>query len=98
MHRAARRRPARNTHSDGANLAGTRRVSVNPHAGIAALATGDDAERARLLGEAQRLIAQESPNVFLYQPQWVSVANAKLKGLWKDVPIFANDLSLLYWE
>ena len=61
-------------------------------------ATGDDAERARLLGEAQRLIAQESPNVFLYQPQWVSVANAKLKGLWKDVPIFANDLSLLYWE
>ncbi|MCZ8102621.1 MAG: ABC transporter substrate-binding protein, partial [Burkholderiales bacterium] len=60
--------------------------------------TGDDAERARLLGEAQRLIAQESPNVFLYQPQWVSVANAKLKGLWKDVPIFANDLSLLYWE
>jgi peptide/nickel transport system substrate-binding protein len=61
-------------------------------------AAGDDAERARLLGEAQRLIAQESPNVFLYQPQWVSVANAKLKGLWKDVPIFANDLSLLFWE
>ncbi|HMS81655.1 MAG TPA: ABC transporter substrate-binding protein [Burkholderiaceae bacterium] len=60
--------------------------------------TGDDAERARLLGEAQRLIAQESPNVFLYQPQWVSVANARLVGLWKDVPIFANDLSLLHWK
>ncbi|MEI7446473.1 MAG: ABC transporter substrate-binding protein [Burkholderiales bacterium] len=61
-------------------------------------ATGDDAERAKLLGEAQRLIAQESPNAFLYQPQWVSVANAKLKGLWKDVPIFANDLSALHWQ
>ena len=61
-------------------------------------ATGDDAERAKLLAEAQRLIAQESPNAFLYQPQWVSVANAKLRGLWKDVPIFANDLSLLHWE
>jgi peptide/nickel transport system substrate-binding protein len=61
-------------------------------------ATGDDAERARLLAEAQRLIAAESPNAFLYQPQWVSVANTKLRGLWKDVPIFANDLSALYWE
>ena len=60
--------------------------------------TGDDAERAKLLGEAQRMIAAESPNVFLYQPQWVSVANAKLRGLWKDVPIFANDLSLLSWQ
>jgi peptide/nickel transport system substrate-binding protein len=60
--------------------------------------TGDEAERARLLAEAQRLIATESPNAFLYQPQWVSVANTKLRGLWKDVPIFANDLSALYWE
>ena len=60
--------------------------------------TGDDAERARLLAEAQRLIALESPNAFLYQPQWVSVASAKLRGLWKDVPIFANDLSALHWE
>jgi peptide/nickel transport system substrate-binding protein len=60
--------------------------------------TGDDAERARLLAEALRLVALESPNAFLYQPQWVSVASAKLRGLWKDVPIFANDLSALYWE
>ena len=60
--------------------------------------TGDDAERARLLAEAQRLLATESPNAFLYQPQWVSVANAKLRGLWKDVPIFANDLAGLSWQ
>jgi peptide/nickel transport system substrate-binding protein len=61
-------------------------------------ATANDGERARLLGEAQRMIATDSVNAFLYQPQWVSVAGAKLKGLWKDVPIFANDLSALYWE
>lgn len=60
--------------------------------------TGDDAERARLLGEAQRMIAADAPNVFLYQPQWISVASTRLRGLWKDVPIFANDLSALRWE
>jgi peptide/nickel transport system substrate-binding protein len=60
--------------------------------------TGDDAERARLLGEAQRLLAQDAVHAFLYQPQWISVSNAKLRGLWKDVPIFANDLSALRWE
>jgi peptide/nickel transport system substrate-binding protein len=60
--------------------------------------TGDDTERAKLLGEAQRMLATEAVHAFLYQPQWISVANARLRGLWKDVPIFANDLSLLYWE
>jgi peptide/nickel transport system substrate-binding protein len=59
--------------------------------------TGDDAERAKLLAEAQRMIAQDSVHGFLYQPQWVSVANARLRGLWKDVPIFANDLAALSW-
>ncbi len=60
--------------------------------------TGNAAERARLLGEAQKLIASDSPNVFLYQPQWITVAKARLKGLWKDMPIFVNDLSALSWE
>jgi hypothetical protein len=26
------------------------------------------------------------------------VANARLKGLWKDVPLFANDLGALSWQ
>jgi peptide/nickel transport system substrate-binding protein len=60
--------------------------------------TGDDAERARLLGEAQKMIANDAVHAFLYQPQWVSVANARLRGLWKDVPIFANDLAALSWQ
>ncbi|UCE30123.1 MAG: ABC transporter substrate-binding protein [Burkholderiales bacterium] len=60
--------------------------------------TGDDQERARLMGEIQRLIANDSPLAFLYQPQWITVANAKLKGLWKDMPLFCNDLSALRWE
>ena len=50
-----------------------------------------------LLGEAQRLLANDAANAFLYQPQWVSVAHKNLKGLWKDMPIFVNDLSALSW-
>jgi peptide/nickel transport system substrate-binding protein len=55
-------------------------------------------ERNRLLGDAQKLIATDSVSAFLYAPQWVSVANAKLKGLWKDMPISVNDAAALYWE
>jgi len=55
------------------------------------------AERARLLADAQRQIAQDCVHAFLYQPQWVTVANGNLRGLWKDMPIFCNDLASLSW-
>ncbi|GKS96894.1 MULTISPECIES: ABC transporter substrate-binding protein [unclassified Acidovorax] len=55
------------------------------------------ADRARLLGDAQRLLAEDAVHAFLYQPQWVTVANKNLRGLWKDMPIFVNDLSALSW-
>ena len=55
------------------------------------------ADRARLLGDAQRMLAEEVPSVYLYQPQWVTVANKNLRGLWKDMPVFVNDLSALAW-
>ena len=55
------------------------------------------ADRARLLGDAQRLLAHDSVHGFLYTPQWVTVTNKKLRGLWKDMPVFVNDLSALSW-
>ena len=55
------------------------------------------ADRARLLGDAQRLLAHDSVHGFLYTPQWVTVANKQLRGLWKDMPVFVNDLSSLSW-
>ena len=55
------------------------------------------ADRARLLGDAQRLLAEDSVHAFLYQPQWVTVAAKNLRGLWKDMPVFVNDLSTLSW-
>jgi peptide/nickel transport system substrate-binding protein len=56
------------------------------------------AERARLLGEAQKMIANDAVAAYLYQPQFLTVANKKVKGMWKDMPIFANDLSAVSWE
>jgi peptide/nickel transport system substrate-binding protein len=56
------------------------------------------ADRAKLLGDAQRMLANDAAHAFLYQPQWVTVANKNLKGLWKDMPIFINDVSALSWS
>lgn len=55
------------------------------------------ADRAKLLADAQRLLAEDCVHAFLYQPQWVTVANKNLKGLWKDMPLFVNDLSAMSW-
>jgi peptide/nickel transport system substrate-binding protein len=59
--------------------------------------TANIAERNRLLGDAQRLLARDAVNVFLFQPQWPTVARKGVKGLWKDMPVFVNDLSALSW-
>lgn len=55
------------------------------------------AERDRLLGEAQRLLADDAVLAWLYQPQWVTVAKKGVHGLWQDMPIFVNDLAAISW-
>ncbi|MEJ8855666.1 ABC transporter substrate-binding protein [Variovorax robiniae] len=59
--------------------------------------TGNATERAKLLGDAQKLLATDAANGFLYQPQFPSVAKKGVKGLWKESPIFVNDLSAMSW-
>ena len=61
-------------------------------------ATADAAQRHKLLAEAQRLVADDAVAAYLYQPTWITVAHARLKGVWKDMPIFANDLAALSWS
>ncbi|MFC5495989.1 ABC transporter substrate-binding protein [Caenimonas terrae] len=56
------------------------------------------ADRIKLVGDIQRLIAEDSVHAFLYQPQWITVANKNVKGLWKDMPIFVNDVAALSWS
>jgi peptide/nickel transport system substrate-binding protein len=55
-------------------------------------------ERNRLMAQAQKLVAEDAVAAYLYQPTWITVANARLKGLWKDMPLFVNDLSALSWQ
>ena len=59
--------------------------------------TANEAQRKKIIGDIQRLIADDCVHAFLYQPQWVSVANKGVRGLWKDMPVFVNDLSTISW-
>ena len=59
--------------------------------------TPNVAERNKLLGDAQKLLADDAVLAWLYQPQWVTVAKKGVQGLWKDMPLFVNDLSALSW-
>jgi peptide/nickel transport system substrate-binding protein len=59
--------------------------------------TGNAQERAKLLGEAQKILAQDAANAFMYQPTFPTIARKGVKGLWKDMPISANDVASLSW-
>jgi peptide/nickel transport system substrate-binding protein len=66
---------------------------------IAKLSAAPDLDTyKKYMGEAQRKLADDSVNAFLFQLPQVSIADAKLDGVWKDSPIFANDLSALSWK
>jgi peptide/nickel transport system substrate-binding protein len=54
-------------------------------------------DRAKLLGDIQRLLAEDCVHEFLYQPLLVTIARKNLKGLWKDMPIYVNDVAALSW-
>jgi peptide/nickel transport system substrate-binding protein len=55
-------------------------------------------ERNRLMAQAQKLVAEDAVAAYLYQPTWITVADARLKGLWKDMPLLVNDLAALHWQ
>ena len=54
--------------------------------------------RHDILGVAQRIIAQDYVNGFLFQLAKTGVANAKIKGLWANSPTQANDMTGVSWE
>ena len=59
--------------------------------------TPNVAERNKLLGDAQKMLADDATLAWLYQPQWVTVAKKGVRGLWKDMPVFVNELAALSW-
>ena len=58
----------------------------------------DEADRLKALEAAQRRIGEDAVNVFLYALPQATVAKKGLTGLWRNSPIFANDLSALSWQ
>lgn len=59
--------------------------------------TSDQDGRYKLLGEAQRLISNDAVNGYLFQLAKHGVWKAKLKGLWNNSPVQANDVTGASW-
>ena len=60
--------------------------------------TSDPGARTELLHQAQRMIADDYVNGYLFQLAKLGVANAKIVGLWANSPTQANDLTGVYWQ
>jgi peptide/nickel transport system substrate-binding protein len=61
-------------------------------------ATVDETERYALLAEAQKKLAEDSVNVFLFELAKHGVWNKDVMGLWENSPVQANDLTEVYWQ
>ncbi len=61
------------------------------------LETTDPAARTDVLQQIQRKLAEDEPNIFLFQLPKTGVWNAKLQGLWESSPVQANDVTEVRW-
>ena len=64
----------------------------------AAEKTADDRERDRLLGEAQTILAEDVPALYLFDLPRLNVWSAKLRGLWPNEPISQLFVRDAYWD
>jgi len=58
----------------------------------------NEGTRNALYGEAQRIIAEDAVNVFLFQLARTGVQRKGLTGLWLNAPVQANDVTKVHWE
>jgi peptide/nickel transport system substrate-binding protein len=61
-------------------------------------ATADPAEQNRLYGQAQSILAEDVPALFLFVMPKLGVWDKKLKGLWQNEPIPSNVLKDVSWS
>ena len=59
--------------------------------------TADPERRNELLGDAQRRIAEDAVNGYLFQLARTGVWRKGLEGLWRNAPTQANDLTEVRW-
>ncbi|HEY1722285.1 MAG TPA: ABC transporter substrate-binding protein [Magnetospirillaceae bacterium] len=57
-----------------------------------------DADIKKWTEAAQKLLAKDAVNVYLFALPQVVVTKKGLKGFWKSSPVFANDLSAVHWD
>jgi peptide/nickel transport system substrate-binding protein len=60
--------------------------------------TPNPAEQAQFYGEAQKILAEDVPALYLFVMPKLGVWDKKLKGLWENEPIPSNVLSNVSWE
>ncbi|TCR90689.1 MULTISPECIES: ABC transporter substrate-binding protein [Rhizobium/Agrobacterium group] len=60
--------------------------------------TSDPAEQNKLYGEAQKILAEDVPALYLFVMPKLGVWDKKLKGLWENEPIPSNVLTNVSWE
>ncbi|MGO4438292.1 ABC transporter substrate-binding protein [Rhizobium sp. RAF56] len=60
--------------------------------------TADPAEQNSLYGEAQKILAEDVPALYLFVMPKLGVWDRKLKGLWENEPIPSNVLTNVHWE
>lgn len=60
-------------------------------------ATADPAEQNELYRAAQERVAGRFVNAFLFQLAKTGVADARIEGLWVDMPTQANDMTHVRW-
>ena len=61
-------------------------------------AAGDSAVRDSLYGEAQEMLADDVPALFLFVMPKLGVWRSGLTGFWHDEPIPSNDLTDVRWS
>ncbi|MBK8457644.1 MAG: ABC transporter substrate-binding protein [Phyllobacteriaceae bacterium] len=57
----------------------------------------DPAKRTELLQAAQKILADDAVNGFLFELPKIGVWDAKVEGLWESSPVQANDLTKVKW-
>lgn len=60
--------------------------------------TTDPAEQAKIYGEAQKILAEDVPALYLFVMPKLGVWDKKLKGLWENEPIPSNVLNNVSWD
>jgi peptide/nickel transport system substrate-binding protein len=54
--------------------------------------------RSKYLKMAQKKLAADAVNGFLFQGAKTTVKRKGLMGIWKNSPMFVNDMGAVYWQ